>query len=113
MVGVLEAENVARDLDDRVLKTASRGDEGHAALSREADRLQRASHASIWARGRDEHAGICGEYRRRATLLDIDRRHPIELDARMEERNVGRRVGMVRRVVVADDGGALRCHGTI
>ena len=113
MVRVLEAENVAHDFDDRVLKASSRGDERHTALPRKADRLQRPGHASIRARGGNEHAGVRLESYRRATLFDIDGRNPLELDARMTEPGVGCRVGVVGRVVVADDGSALTGHGTI
>src|SRR5262245_29984789 len=113
MIRVLEAENVTRDLDDRVLNPASSGDERHAALPRKADRLQCAGHASIWARRSDEYAGVRAERRRRATLLDIDRRHPIELDARMPKAGVGCRMSVVGGVVIADDGGARTWHDKI
>ncbi len=53
MVGVSEPENIARELDDRVLEAASGADEGHAPLSRVADGRERPVHASIGARRRD------------------------------------------------------------
>ena len=38
MIGILDPEDVARELDDRVLKAASGADERHPSLARETDR---------------------------------------------------------------------------
>ena len=50
MVGVSEPEDVARELDDRVLEAASGADERNPALARVANRGQRALHAAVRAR---------------------------------------------------------------
>src|SRR5438132_13183511 len=77
VVGVSEPENVARELDDRVLETASGADEGDAALARVADRRERAVHAAVRARRRDPEAAVPGQPRL-GLVLDRVRRHPLE-----------------------------------
>src|SRR5262245_10759224 len=56
MVGVSEPENVARELDDRVLEAASGPDEGNTALAGVSDGRQGAVHAAIRARRSDPDA---------------------------------------------------------
>ena len=51
VIGVSDPENVARELDDRVLEATSRPHQRHAALARVADRLQRAVQADVGAAG--------------------------------------------------------------
>jgi hypothetical protein len=51
MLGVLEPEDVARELDDRVLEAPSGADERDAPLPGEADGSKRAIHAAIRAAG--------------------------------------------------------------
>ena len=51
MIGVLEPEDIARELDDRVLKPASGADERHAPLPGETNGGKRAIHAAIRATG--------------------------------------------------------------
>src|SRR5438132_8963034 len=50
VVGVSEPENVARELDDRVLEAASGTDEGNSPFPRVADRRERAVHAAVRTR---------------------------------------------------------------
>ena len=47
MIGVLDPQDIARELDDRVLKPSSRADERHATLSRISDGGERTIHAAI------------------------------------------------------------------
>jgi len=47
MIGVLDPQDIARELDDRVLKPSARADERHATLSRISDGGERAIHAAI------------------------------------------------------------------
>ena len=60
MFGILEPEDVARELDDRVLEAASGGDQRHAALAGKANRAHRPLHAPVRARRRDEEARVPG-----------------------------------------------------
>src|SRR5438552_15278918 len=45
MIGVLDPQDIARELDDRVLNPSSRADERHATLSRISHGDERAIHA--------------------------------------------------------------------
>lgn len=58
MIGVLESEDVARELDDRVLEAASGSEERHPALAGEPDRRERPVHAPIGTGRRNEEAGV-------------------------------------------------------
>ena len=51
MIGVLEPEDVARELDDRVLEAPSRADERDPTLAGESNGGERAIHAAIRAPG--------------------------------------------------------------
>ena len=53
MLGVLDPEDVARELDDRVLKAASGADERHAPLASQSDGGERAVHADVRTGGGD------------------------------------------------------------
>ena len=61
--GVPVPENVARELDDRVLESASRAHEGDATLTRVPDRGERAVHVAVRARRRNQETAIRGELR--------------------------------------------------
>src|SRR5262245_11402621 len=101
VVGVSEPENVARELDDRVLEAASGADERHAPLARVADGRQRALHAPVRARGRDEEAVVLLPRPRR--LADSIGGAPLERDAEVLQRRVGEAVGDIAGIEVADD----------
>ena len=60
MVGVLDPENVARELDDRVLEPPSGAHEGHAALASVADGAEGAVHVPVRTGGRHEDSGVAG-----------------------------------------------------
>ncbi len=47
VIGVLKPKDVARELNDRVLKTSSGPDQRHATLARIADRIQGPLHATV------------------------------------------------------------------
>src|SRR5262249_59358351 len=96
-----EPENVARELDDRVLESASGADERNAALARVADRLQGAGHAAIRTRRRDPHAVVTREARlgRGTNRLGAD---PFERQAEVTQRAIGHEMRGVLRLEVPD-----------
>src|SRR5216117_3525518 len=61
VVGVSEPENVARELDDRVLEAASGTDEGNSPFPRVADRRERAVHAAVRTRRCDPDSVVRSE----------------------------------------------------
>ena len=63
VIGVLDPQDIARELDDRVLEAPSGADEGHAPLPGVADGRERAVHAPVGAGGGDPEAGGPGEAR--------------------------------------------------
>jgi len=84
MVGVSVPEDVARELDDRVLETPSGADQRNAALARVANGREGAFHAAVRARRRDPHAVVRGQ-----TLFPISGRvgrHPREVERDVLER---------------------------
>lgn len=58
VVGVSDPENVARELDDRVLEAPSGPDERNSPLARVANGGKRAVHAPVGARRRDPDAVV-------------------------------------------------------
>jgi hypothetical protein len=60
VVGVPEPENVARELDDRVLEATSGADERNPALSRVAYGRERSVHAAVGTGGRDPEPVVLG-----------------------------------------------------
>jgi hypothetical protein len=81
VVRVLDPEDVARELDDRVLKTSSGPDERDSALAGEAYGDEGTLHAAVRARGRDEDPPVAGEPFFRSVGSNLGRRHPLEGDA--------------------------------
>jgi len=47
VIGILEPKDVARELDDRVLKASSSPDERHTSLASVSNRTQCTMHASV------------------------------------------------------------------
>src|SRR5438445_1626238 len=102
VVGVSVPEDVARELDDRVLEAPSGADQRDAALTRVANRREGAVHAAVRARRRDPDAVVRGQ-----ALFPISGgvgRHPREVEPDVLERRVREPVGGVRAIEVADDG---------
>jgi hypothetical protein len=84
MVGVLDPEDVARELDDRVLKSSSGPDEREATLARVTNRSERSIHAAVGAGGCDEKPGVPAEPRRHVVAHRVGGR-PLDLQANMSE----------------------------
>jgi hypothetical protein len=103
VVRVLDPEDVARELDDRVLKASSGPDERDPALAGEAYGGEGTLHAAVRARGRDEDPPVAGEPFFRPVGPNLGRRHPLEGDAGMPEPRVRRLMRVVQRVEVSDD----------
>src|SRR5262245_46777950 len=103
MIGVSEPENVARELDDRVLEASSGAEERHAALPRVPDGRERAFHAAIRARRRDPETVVRGEPRL-GCVADRVSGHPLEGEPDMAERTVGEEMRWIFWIEVADDG---------
>src|SRR5436309_12126689 len=113
VVGVSVPEDVARELDDRVLEATSGADQRDSALARVAHGGEGAVHAAVRARRRDPDAVVRGQ-----TLVPAAcrvRRHPREAEPDVLERRVRELVGRIRRVEIADDGDlrALPHHAII
>jgi hypothetical protein len=92
-------EDVAHVLDNDVLEAASGTDQGHAALARVADRLERRVHVPVRARRSDPETVVRSEGFDR----ELIGRDPVRVDPRVRETAVGGRVRLVAGVVVADD----------
>src|SRR6266542_557675 len=103
MIGVLEPEDVARELDDRVLEATSRAHERDATLPGEANGGERAIHAAIRARGRDEQARIARQPGLRLLRHHVDGRYPLGVNADVGERLIGRHVGRPLGAEISDD----------
>ena len=99
VVGVPVPEDVAHVLDNDVLEAASGADEGHAALARVANRLERRVHVPIRARRSDPETVV----RNKDFDCELIGRDPVRVDPRVREPAVGGRVRLVPGVVVADD----------
>jgi hypothetical protein len=99
MVGVPMSEDVAHVLDNDVLEAASGADEGHAALARVANRLERRVHVPVRARRSNPEAVV----RRKRFNCELVGRDPVRVDPGVRESAVGGRVRLVPGVVVADD----------
>jgi hypothetical protein len=103
VVGVLDPEDVARELDDRVLEATSGADEGYAALACMANGAERPVHVPVRAGRCHEDPGVVhqpfGWVR-----PDAVRRHPLEAEAHVSKRGVGRHVRVIPRVEVPNDG---------
>lgn len=103
MIGVLESEDVARELDDRVLEAASGSEERHPALAGEPDGRERPLHAPIGTGRRNEEAGV----RAQALMWPIDHdfsgRNPLEVKTGVSQRSVRGLMRFVLGVEVADN----------
>jgi hypothetical protein len=99
VVGVPVPEDVAHVLDNDVLEAASGADEGHAALARVANRLERRVHVPVRARRSNPEAVVP----RKGFNCELVGRDPVRVDPRVRETAVGGRVRLVSGVVVADD----------
>jgi hypothetical protein len=114
VVGVLDPEDIARELDDRVLEAASGPDERHPALAGKSDRRQRALHAHVGTRGRDEEAGVRRQALFRSPLDNLDGRNPLKGKIDVDKCPVRRLMGLVRSVEVSHDSDAVaRCVHSI
>jgi hypothetical protein len=83
MVGVLDPEDVARELDDRVLEAPSGSDQRDTPLAGEPDRGQCAIHGAIGTGRRDEEPCVTSEPFLRPIRSNVGRRHPFETDPPM------------------------------
>src|SRR5262245_59254 len=104
--GVPVPENVARELDDRVLEPASRAHERDATLARDADGSQGAIHVAVWARRRNQETAVRGELGY-GIVADRLGWHPLEPETGVVERVVREQMRRVLRIEIADD----RYHG--
>ena len=102
MIGVLDPQDIARELDDRVLKSSSRADERHATLSRISDGDERAIHAAIRTCRRNPDPVELSEARF-CFANDRVRRNPLEGEVEVRARLIRELMGDVTGVVVADD----------
>jgi autoinducer 2-degrading protein len=104
--GVPVPENVARELDDRVLEPASRAHERDATLARVTDRSEGAIHVAVRARRRNQETAVRGELRS-GIVADRLGWHPLEPEAYVGERVVREQMRGILRIEIADD----RDHG--
>jgi hypothetical protein len=102
MIGVLDPQDIARELDDRVLKPSSRADERHATLSRISDGGERAFHAAIRTCRRNPDSVELGESHG-CFANDRVRRNPLEGEAKVRARLIRELMRDVTGVEVADD----------
>jgi hypothetical protein len=102
VIGVLDPQDIARELDDRALKPSSRADERHATLSRISDGGERAIHAAIRTCRRNPDPVELGEPRGRVAN-DRVRRNPLEADSEVRARLIRELMRVVTGVEVADD----------
>jgi len=110
MVGILDPEDIARELDDRVLEAASGPDERDPALSGEPDCRKRTLHALVGTRGRDEEASIRREAFFHSLLPNIDGRNPLKGKIDVRKCPVRGLMSIVRSVEVSDNSNAMaRC----
>ena len=104
MIGILEPEDVARELDDRVLEAASGADERNHSLAREADRRQHTRHAPVrTACRRDQETGVPGQTLLRSLGRHLAAGHPLKTKPELRERPVRGMVSFVASVEIADD----------
>jgi len=114
MIGVLESEDVARELDDRVLEAASRSEERHSALAGEPDGRQCTLHAPIRTGRRNDETGVRGQALCRPLRHHFDGGNPLEIKTDVSKRVVGGLMRVVLRVEVSDYPNLtrLRLHAT-
>jgi len=103
VIGVLEAEDVARELDDRVLEAASGADERHPALAGEPDRCQRTVHVPVRALGCNQKTGVRSQTFPRSHRPNLDSRYPLKAEVGVGEPLVRGPVGWVSRIEVSDN----------
>ena len=109
-VGVLQADDVAGELDDGALQAQTDAEERNLLLAGEADRLDLAADAAIAEAARHENAIDAAQHALGPLALDLLRLDPAHHDARGQgdagvvERFVDRFVGVVVLDVLADDG---------
>ena len=104
MIGILEPEDVARELDDRVLKAASGGDERHHSFARETDRSQHTRDAPVrTACGRDQETGVAGQTFRRSLGRHLATGYPLKAKTELRQRPVRGVMDFVPSIKVADD----------
>ena len=102
MIGVLDPQDIARELDDRVLKPSSRADERHPTLSRISDGGERAIHAAIRTCRRNPDPVELGEPHG-CFANDRVRRNPLEGEAKVRARLNRELMRDVTGVEVTDD----------
>jgi hypothetical protein len=102
MIGVLDPQDIARELDDRVLKPASRADERHATLAGISNGGERAIHAAIRTCRRNPESVELGEAHC-CVANDRIRRNPLETDSEVRARLIREPMRAVPGVEVADD----------
>jgi hypothetical protein len=103
VIGVLESEDVARELDDRVLEAASGSEERHPALAGEPDGREGALHAPIRTGPRNDETGVRGQALLWPLGHHFDGRHPLEVEAGVSQRVVRGLMRFVFRVEVSDN----------
>ena len=109
VIGVLEPEDVARELNDRVLKTPSGSDQRYAALACIPNRTQRPSHASVRARRSDPEA-IKGRQAFCRIPSDGVGADPREVKSSVSQGGVCELMRNVARAEVADDADSRTNH---
>jgi hypothetical protein len=104
MIGILDSEDVARELDDRVLKAASGADERHPSFAREADRSVHTGDAPVrTACGRDQEAGVPGQPLLRSLGRHLATGHPLRAKTELRERPIRGVMNFVPSIKVSDD----------
>jgi hypothetical protein len=103
MISVLESEDVARELDDRVLEAASGSKERHPALAGEPDGRERALHAPIRTGRRNDETGVRGQALLWPLGHHFDGRNPLEVKTGVSKRLVRGLMRLVLRVEVSDN----------
>ncbi len=102
MIGILEPKDVARELDDRVLKASSSPDERHTSLASVSNGTQRTMHASVRT-GWGNPQAIKGHQAIYGVRVDGFGWNPDEFEADIGQGRIGEPVGRVTRAKVADD----------
>jgi len=102
MIGVLESEDVARELDDRVLEAASRSEERHPTLAGEPDGRECALHAPIRTGRRNDETGVRGQALLWLLGHHFEGRDPLEVKADVSKRVVRGLMRFVLNVEVSD-----------
>lgn len=103
MVCVLDPEDVARELDDRVLEATSGPDQRDSALAGEPDGGKCALHVPIGTGRGDEYPSVARQPLLRPIGCHVGGWHPLESKSRVLQPRARRPMGGVLLVIVPHD----------